>query len=78
MAVYSPQVLSYHYAPNQLFYPRWTEDTGGRAINFFVGFPENPLPANINQATLTAGRMNGAGPGGKSTDVHSILSGIVL
>nr|VZI27326.1 unnamed protein product [Spirometra erinaceieuropaei] len=51
-------VLANHYAPNQLFYARWCED--GREANFFVGFPENPLPSAINQQQLKAGKLGGA------------------
>ncbi|KAL7064098.1 hypothetical protein AAHC03_04934 [Spirometra sp. Aus1] len=52
------EVLANHYAPNQLFYARWCED--GREANFFVGFPENPLPSAINQQQLKAGKLGGA------------------
>ncbi|VUZ56287.1 unnamed protein product [Hymenolepis diminuta] len=50
-------VLANQYAPNQYFYPRWLTDSSGRAINFYVGFPPNPLPVNINVQTLTPGKM---------------------
>ncbi|VDK38643.1 unnamed protein product [Taenia asiatica] len=50
-------VLSNHYAPNQLFYPRWVEASSGKTINFFVGFPDNPLPGAVNTQALTPGKM---------------------
>ncbi|VDM33707.1 unnamed protein product [Hydatigera taeniaeformis] len=53
-------VLSNHYAPNQLFYPRWVENSNGRTINFFVGFPDNPLPEAVNTEALTSGKMAGS------------------
>ncbi|VDN09856.1 unnamed protein product [Dibothriocephalus latus] len=52
------EVLGKHYAPNQLFFPRWCEDS--REASFYVGFPENPLPAGINQQLLTPGKLGGA------------------
>ncbi|VDN98031.1 unnamed protein product [Rodentolepis nana] len=50
-------VLANQYAPNQYFFPRWLTDSPNRAINFYVGFPADPLPANINTQTLTPGKM---------------------
>ncbi|KAL5962410.1 hypothetical protein TSMEX_009864 [Taenia solium] len=61
------RVLSNHYAPNQLFYPRWVEASSGRTINFFVGFPDNPLPGAVNTQALTPGEMAGPADGSALT-----------
>nr|CDS17272.1 fasciclin 1 [Echinococcus granulosus] len=54
------KVLANHYAPNQLFYPRWVRGSSGRAINFYVGFPNDPLPEAVNTQSLTPGKMAGS------------------
>uniref|UniRef100_A0A5K3EQQ8 FAS1 domain-containing protein n=1 Tax=Mesocestoides corti TaxID=53468 RepID=A0A5K3EQQ8_MESCO len=60
-------VLANHYAPNQIFYPRWTEGSGSRAIKFYVGFPQDPLPTAVNTGSLTPGEMAGSGEGAPVT-----------
>ncbi|KAM7538285.1 hypothetical protein Aperf_G00000071630 [Anoplocephala perfoliata] len=58
-------VLANQYAPNQLFYPRWLSASSDRNINFFVGFPTDPLPENVNTQTLTSGKMAASADGDK-------------
>ncbi|VDD80424.1 unnamed protein product [Mesocestoides corti] len=45
----------------------WTEGSGSRAIKFYVGFPQDPLPTAVNTGSLTPGEMAGSGEGAPVT-----------